>query len=121
MHPPHSYPRPTLLAAASLLAACGARTGLETPGDGGPSARDGGGSTIAFPVGEYTNCALGLYSTSGGLIGVEHGAVLSLTQSGATLHARYVDQNNVRSEYDFAQTTGTTAALVPNGSAVPGV
>jgi hypothetical protein len=107
-------------AVASLLAACGARTGLDTPGDGGTPATDGAESAVAFPVGEYTGCAFGIYSTSGGLMGVDHGAVLSLTQRGATLHARYVDQNDARSEFDFAPTTGATATLVPGGAAVAG-
>ncbi len=113
MLPPRSRPRFAPFAAASLLAACGARTGLETPDDGGASA-------IAFPVGEYTGCALGIYSTSGGLMGVDRVASLSLTRRGETLHARYVDQNHASSEYDFAPTTGATAALVPGGAAVPG-
>lgn len=81
---------------------------------------DDGVRATAFPVGEYTNCALGIYSTSGGEMGVDHSAVLSITQQGATLHARYVDQNGARREHDFAQTTGTAASLVSNGVAVPG-
>lgn len=105
---------------ASLLAACGARTGLETPADDVPAAGDGGVRAVAFPVGEYTGCAQGIFSPSGGIMGVDRGAALSVTQRGATLHARYVDQNAAVREYDFAQTTGSAATLVPNGVAQDG-
>jgi hypothetical protein len=53
-------------------------------------------------------------------MGVDHGATLSLTQSGASLRARYVDQNGARSEYTFAPTSGATAALVSDGVASAG-
>lgn len=101
------------------MGACGARSGLEFP-EVGAASRDGGGSAHAFPVGEYTDCAFGLYSTSGGLMGVDHRAVLSITSRGTALHARYIDQNGARSEVDFAPTTDTTATLVPDGATVSG-
>lgn len=108
------------LIAASLLAACGARTGLETPADDVPPAGDGDVRAIDFPVGEYTGCARGIFSPSGGEMGVDRSAALSVTLRGTTLHARYVDQNAAVREYDFAQTTGSAATLVPNGVAQDG-
>ncbi|MFO0606101.1 MAG: hypothetical protein U0324_23205 [Polyangiales bacterium] len=111
MPPPRS--KLASLAALSLAAACGARSGLEDPPDASAAA-------VSFPVGEYTDCARGVFSPSGGVMGVDHGATLSLTQSGASLRARYVDQNGARSEYTFAATTAATAVLVPDGVASAG-
>ncbi len=110
-------PRSTFALLVTLsLAACGARTGLEAADD----APDGAVGAVAFPVGEYTDCAHGIFAPAGGVMGVDHDAVLSLTQSGSALHARYVDQNAARSEYDFSVTSGVTATLTPNGVASSG-
>ena len=105
-----------MMALLAVTLSCGARTALDAPTE----ESDGAVSAMAFAVGEYTDCAHGIFAPTGGTMGVDRDATLSLTQSGSSLHARFVDQNGARSEYDFAVTTGSTATLTPNGIASSG-
>jgi len=115
---------PTLLAVLAMgSTGCGGSldSGGTGPGDSGGVALDSGapGSDV-FPLGTYTGCVQGLYDDSLNGAGFQDGAVLTLTRSGDTVTAAYVDQNGVASSFDFAQTTSVSATLAPTGQTAPG-
>src|SRR5262245_59872826 len=76
-----------------------------------------------FPIGTYTNCARGTRNPSGNsfvnVAGFESGAVLTLAQSGTTVHSTFVDQNGVTASLSFSTTTGTSATLTEPGQVIP--
>jgi hypothetical protein len=63
-------------------------------------------NAAGFPVGTYTSCAQGTSNPSGNQFpraaGFQDGARLVVTQSGATVTSRYVDQNGVTQPLRFA-------------------
>jgi hypothetical protein len=118
-----------VLVLAICLSACGGRTIADEQSGPEPSdASTGGGSavdasSVAFPVGTFTHCAEGSYTKDGAflnVVGFEDGAELVLSESGPSVHAKYVDQNGLTSSFDFTVTTNTSAALASPGQTVDG-
>ncbi len=118
------YMRSLLVLLLLVPCACGGIASSSAgapPGDsGGDSGSDSGGGSqvdsgvVAFPVGTYTNCAQGVHNPPGLFLnsaGFQSGAALTLVQSGATVHATYVDQNGSTSSLDFTVTSSTSATL----------
>ncbi len=100
-----------------LVAACGARTVADDS-----SAKEV--ATPIFPVGTYTNCARGVKNLDGNVFlnvsGFESGARLTLTQSGRTVTAEYVEHSGEASLLDFVVSTNTAATLAAAGQVAPG-
>lgn len=105
---------------AIIIAGCGGRTDL----DSGASTSTGDASTVdaggvTFPLGTYARCARGLYNPDGNVFlntsGFEPGSALTLTQSGSTVTASYLDLNGKTSSWDFVLTSDTSATLFPSG------
>jgi hypothetical protein len=116
----------SLFAGLTLVAGCGSRTGFETATDGGPVVDDADAATTVgdaevttFPLGAFTSCAEGQSGPDGNVFlnvgGFEPGAVLTLTQSGSTITATYVDENDKTTSFEFAPTTPVSANLASPG------
>jgi hypothetical protein len=103
---PHSFP----ILLALWVAGCQARTLTEQ------AARPPRGLEAAFfPSGTYTTCAQGEHNPDGNIFlnnaGFQSGAVLTLSQAGAAVNAKYVDQNGLSQSLNFTTLTATSAAL----------
>src|SRR5262245_58077373 len=103
---PYSF----LILLAVWVADCQAQTLTEL------AARSSSGLQVArFPSGTYTTCARGEHNPDGNIFlntaGFESGAALTLSQSGATVKATYVDQNGLSQSMNFTILTATSAAL----------
>jgi hypothetical protein len=105
---------------ALVAASCGGRSLFASPG--GPLGPDSG--AIHFPIGTYRSCAQGVHNPDGNtflnIAGFESGAVLTLSQSGTTVTATYVDQNGVARSLRFSATARTSATLAHPGQGIPG-
>jgi hypothetical protein len=104
-----SFIATTLL--ALVVEGCGGRSLSGSPG--GPLGPDSG--AVHFPIGTYRSCAQGMHNPDGNsflnIAGFESGAVLTLSQSGPTVTATYVDQNGVTRSLRFSATARTSATL----------
>jgi hypothetical protein len=111
----------TLLTLLSMGCGGSLDSGGAAAGDSGASTGDSGAAgTEAFPVGTYTTCVEGMHDNVLNTAGFQSGAVLTLTQSGGTLSAKYVDQNGATSSFEFASTTSTVGTLAPSGQTASG-
>ncbi len=116
----------SLLLALPLIG-CGARSTLglgtaeqQDAGAGGAAADSG---TITFPLGTFTDCAMGEHNPDGAVMnvsGFEPGATLELARSGAAVTATFTDFNGSASTLDFFPTTNRSAILAHNGQVSSG-
>jgi hypothetical protein len=95
---------------AVQVAGCQARALVEAAG---AQSRDPGAAR--FPSGTYTTCAQGEHNPDGNIFlntaGFESGTVLTLSQSGTTVNATYVDQNGSSQSLRFTTRSATSASL----------
>jgi hypothetical protein len=72
-----------------------------------------------FPVGTYSTCASGEAGQDSkwfaNASGFEPGATLTVSQSGSTVTAKYLDFNHVTTTFDFEVTAPTSARLATGG------
>jgi hypothetical protein len=113
-----------VFALGAFALACGSRTSVD--GVTGASAKDAGASEddagASFPVGTYTRCAFGTVASGPLLVasGFDSGATLTVSRSGGTRTATYVDQDGRSEAWTFATTTSASAALAPSGQRTRG-
>jgi len=94
------------IAFAMQLSGCGLTTRDAEPEPG----------ETGFPIGTYENCAQGTRSPTGPFLnssGFVPGAALTLTESGTTVTASYVDMGGTTNTFDFELTSNTSATLNP--------
>lgn len=104
------------LALSLVVVGCGARTNL---GGSAGNAEDAGAS---FPVGTYTQCAFGTVSSGPFVLpsGFDDGATLTITESGDTRTATYVESGGHTDAWTFTTTTSASATLAPSAQTTDG-
>ena len=102
------------VAIVAFAVACGARTEVR-----GAGAIDAG---APFPVGAYARCAFGTVADGPFLIpsGLDEGAKLTVTGSGPSRVATYVDGSGKSRSWTFTTTTSASASLAPSPQTAPG-
>jgi hypothetical protein len=95
---------------------------LAVAGCGSGAGTDRTSPVPQFPVGTYSTCASGFAGPTGNVFpnptGFEAGATLTVTQSGSTVTATYVDFNHVSTSFDFEVTAPTSGRLAAGGQTV---